>query len=226
MPYTQILFPRTQAISLFSLVPTLAIIFAINHSLAILFILLILWFFLFRPFDRTEILMFIIGSLFIVGQNYSVLKSGGFSFTHKDFLLMPYYEPFMWGFYYLHIKRFINEPSESKKLEIKAILGLLITGACFSIFAQNSNLLTIFSFLTTAVLLTMFHERYDLYYAGYALVLGFIIEVFGVFSGNWWYPDPDMLGIPYWFITMWISVGLLARRFLIPFTEWLSKKIV
>lgn len=218
-------FFRQQIITPLGLILTLITIYSINNSLVILSILLPLWFFLFKPLNKTEIIMFSIGSIFIIGQNYSVLKSGGFSFMHKDFLLMPYYEPFMWGFYYLSVKRFINEPPESKKLNIMALLGLLITGICFSFFPGNSDHLTIASIISTSVLLILFHEWYDLYYAGFALILGFIIEVFGVFSGNWTYPDPDILGIPYWFITMWVSVGLLARRFLIPLSEWVGKKI-
>ncbi|MDY7036269.1 MAG: hypothetical protein SV375_08940, partial [Thermodesulfobacteriota bacterium] len=75
------------------------------------------------------------------------------------------------------------------------------------------------------LLLLMFHKRYDLYYAVYALVLGMVIELFGVFSGLWHYPNPDILGIPFWFANMWMSVGLLGRRFLIPFTEWMAEKL-
>jgi uncharacterized membrane protein YoaT (DUF817 family) len=130
----------------------------------------------------------------------------------------------MWGFYYLNIKRFFREPAGTVTLETKALIGLALTGVCFSVFGQNKNLLLISTILSTGVLLLLFHERYDLLYAMYALILGFVVEIFGVSTGQWTYPDPDFLGIPCWFATMWISVGLLGRRFVIPFSEWLSAK--
>lgn len=225
MAVKHLIFFDQKAVSLLSLFLTLMVIFFLNHSFLILFVLLPLWFFLFRPLDKIEIIMFIIGSVFIIGQNYWVLKSGGFFFTHQDFLLMPYYEPCMWGFYYLAMKRFINESNTPQKIGIKPFSGLLITGLIFSFFSHNSDALIIASLVTTSVLLIWFHQKYDLYYAGVALAIGFIVEVFGVFSGNWVYPDPDILGIPYWFITMWISVGLLARRFLIPLSDWVTQKV-
>ncbi|MDY7034593.1 MAG: hypothetical protein SV375_00305, partial [Thermodesulfobacteriota bacterium] len=76
--------------------------------------------------------MFVIASISIIGQNYSVLKAGGFSFREKDFLLMPYYEPFLWGFYYLSMKRYIGEKAKAVPLSCKAFLGLALTSLTFS----------------------------------------------------------------------------------------------
>lgn len=210
--------------SVLGLFVTLIIIYVIGNPIFLVFILLPFWFLLFRPLNREDIIIFFIASLFFLVQNYAVLKSGGFSFRHKDILLMPYYEPFMWGFYYLFMKRFIAEPSENCRLQWKAFAGLVLTGFAFSFFAKNSDTLFISTLVSTSVLLILFHERYDLYYALYALVLGFIIEMFGVSAGLWTYPVPDFLGIPYWFATMWISVGILGRRLLIPLSERLAKK--
>ena len=94
----------------------------------------------------------------------------------------------------------------------------------FSLFSGNSLLLFAATSCSTGLLFVMFHERDDLAYGMTALVLGLIIESFGVLTGMWWYPQPDILGIPYWFATMWISVGVLGRRFLIPASEWLAQK--
>jgi len=207
-----------------SLICTLLIIYWVKQSFIILPALLIVWYFLFKPLNRTELIMFAIGTIFIIGQNYSVLKSGAFTFRQQDFLLMPFYEPVMWGYYYLSIKRFILEPEDKIKLSPKTFIGLLITSFCFSIFSSDSNLMTISSTISTFFLVFLFHDRYDFYYAGCALGLGFIIELFGVVSGNWSYPEPDIFGIPFWFITMWISVGILGRRFLIPMSAWLNQK--
>jgi hypothetical protein len=202
-----------------AIIVTFIIIHTISISSLIPFILLPFWFILFHPWNKTEGIMFIIASLFFLMQNYFVLKAGGFAFKYKDILLMPYYEPFMWGFYYTVIKRFISESSNTKVLGWRPFLGLAITGICFSLFSRNSDILLISTVISTCILFALFHDRYDFYYAICALVLGFIVEIFGVTTGLWSYPDPDFLGIPFWFATMWISVGLLGRRFLIPLAE-------
>lgn len=206
---------------------TLLLIHLIPYSYIIPFIILPFWYFAYRPLKRSEMIMFVIASIFIIGQNYSVLKSGGFNFKQKDFLLMPYYEPFMWGFYYLNMKRFISEQADKVRpvIGFKAFFGLLATGICFSFFSKSSDLLLISTILSTCILLVLFHKTYDIYYGLYALLLGFIIESFGVLTGKWSYPDPDFLGIPFWFATMWISVGILGRRLLIPLSEWIDKKL-
>jgi hypothetical protein len=214
---------RHRILYLVGIIGTVGVLFFFENSLIILAALLLFWLFLFFPLTRSEVFIFLFSSLFFLGQNYAVLATGGFSFKHKDILLMPYYEPFLWGFYYLTIKRFIAEPSPHVSLEKKAILGLVATGISFSLFSKDSDALLISSVLSTCLLLLLFHKRYDFLYAACALVLGFIIELFGVSTGLWTYPDPDFLGIPFWFATMWISVGLLGRRFLIPLAERLFR---
>src|SRR5204863_8970582 len=141
----------------------------------------------------------------------------------KDILLVPYYEPALWGFYFLSMKRFVAaERKESLSVSWKAVAGLVLTSVAFSLFS-DSRLLFFATVGSTALLLVLFHERRDLFYALYALALGFIVEIFGVSEGLWSYPAPDFLGMPFWSATMWISVGLLGRRFLIPATEWLAE---
>ena len=224
MQYLPDIFHNQKIKSLFSLLVTITVIHFIDQTFITLTILLPFWFFIFRPWNKTEVIIFIIASAFFLGQNYAVIKAGGFSFKHKDLLLMPYYEPFLWGFYYLNIKRFVLEVDKSVPFEKKSIFGLLLTALTFSIFSENSNTLFMATLLSTGALFILFHERFDFYYAAYALELGFIIELFGVSSEHWSYPEPDFLGIPYWFATMWISVGVLGRRFLIPLAEWIAIK--
>ena len=95
----------------------------------------------------------------------------------------------------------------------------------FALFSSDSRTLLVATACSTAFLFMMFHTQGDVQFAVYALVLGFVIELFGVFTGLWWYPAPDILGIPYWFATMWLSVGLLGRRFAVPAAEWLGARI-
>ncbi|MCB9772680.1 MAG: DUF2878 family protein [Candidatus Omnitrophica bacterium] len=202
---------------LIGFVLTLLIIHFVPHDIVLSpAILLVFWTILFWPWHTSERIMFAIAAVFFFAQNYSVLAMGGFTFKHQDFFLMPSYEPFLWGFYFLSLKRFIDDPAPLPRVEKKAIFGLILTAACFSIFANNSTLLLYGTVVSTGILFYMFHQRYDLQYALTALGLGFIVEIFGVQTGLWTYPKPDMLGIPFWFATMWCSVGLLGRRFLIP----------
>jgi lipoprotein signal peptidase len=213
--------------SVFSLIITLLLLLLIHNSSILPFLLLPFWLLIYRPFKRPELIMFVIASIFIIGQNYSVLKSGGFTFAQQDFFLMPYYEPFMWGFYYLNMKRFISEDTGKNRpvLRFKSFLGLAATGICFSFFSQSSDSLLISTIISTCILLLFFHKAYDIYYGLYALCLGFIIELFGISTDLWSYPDPDFLGMPFWFATMWISVGILGRRLLIPLSELIDNKL-
>ena len=137
---------------------------------------------------------------------------------------MPYYEPFLWGFYFLNIKRFVSEAPGSVVFERRAVLGLIATALCFSIFSSNTDMMLAATTLSTALLLTMFHQRNDIVYAFYALFLGLVVELFGVTTGLWAYPDPDFVGLPYWFVTLWLSVGILGRRFLIPVVESFTER--
>ncbi|MEW5744195.1 MAG: hypothetical protein AB1805_01965 [Nitrospirota bacterium] len=209
----------------FGMLATLGIVYLVENTLLAAAVLIPFWIVLFRPWGLDDALIFSIASLFFLGQNYAVLKTGGFAFTHKDVLLMPYYEPFLWGVYYLALKRFIGEPAVTVRLQWNAFFGLFLTGFCFSVFSGSSDMLWGATLVSTAVLFLMFHERYDLVYALSALVLGLVVELFGVSAGLWEYPDPDFLGIPYWFATMWLSVGLLGRRFLIPLAELAARRI-
>jgi hypothetical protein len=133
---------------------------------------------------------------------------------------MPYYEPLLWGFYFLSLKRFISgRAGDDVRANKASVVGLVATSLAFSLFSFDPRALLIATTCSTTILLVLFHTRRDIYYGLSALALGLIVELFGVSTGLWSYPVPDFLGIPYWFATMWISVGLLGRRFLIPVTE-------
>lgn len=209
--------------SIVSLIMTLGILYIFNSSLFILPLLLITWYFSLRPFGLEDFSVFVIASVFFLIQNYGVLAKGGFEFSKKEILLMPAYEPFMWGFYFLFFKRMWPECSRGGKLS-KGFIGLVVTSAIFSIFSQNSELLTVATVFSTIFLFVLFHQACDFVLAVTSLALGLVIEVFGVRTGLWSYPAPDIGGLPWWFITMWLSVGLLGRNFLFPLSEFLADK--
>ena len=218
MPYSQKL--RV----LFALACTSGVLYTVVHSLAVLIVLIALWSIIFYPWRLAEVFSFAIAAVFFLFQNYVCLKAGIFEFKVKDVLLMPYYEPFLWGFYFTALKRFVSG-ERTLRFQTQSLVGLLVTAVVFSLFSRTPSLFFPATIFSTLVLFGLFHTRLDFYYAGYSLMLGFIVELFGVSTGLWWYPAPDFLGIPYWFATMWINVGLLGYRFLIPLGEWLAGKV-
>jgi hypothetical protein len=202
---------------------TLGLISLVSSRPLVAIVLLLLWTATFFPLSRSELAAFAVAAIFFLIQNYVTLKAGLFEFTSKDVLLMPWYEPLMWGFYFTAVKRFIaGRPDEPVGLSWKAVAGLVVTSLVFSVFSKNPSHLLIATLGSTAILFALFHERRDLAYASCMLVLGFVIELFGVSTGLWRYPTSDFLGIPLWFATMWISAGLLGRRFLLPVGQWLA----
>jgi hypothetical protein len=211
-----------------ALICTLALLYIVPyHSLALLILLLLFWAAVFWPWRRAEIISFIIAAVFFFFQNYACLKAGIFEFKFKEILLMPYYEPFLWGFYFISLKRFVAQSPRGAargfSFEKKSVVAVAVTSVVFSVFSRHPSSLLPATIFSTLFLFMLFHTKLDLYYAAGGLVLGFIVELFGVSTGLWSYPTPDFLGIPYWFATMWLSVGLLGCRFLIPLGEWLAK---
>ena len=212
--------------ALFALGGTLAVLYSVPHSLGVLAILAALWGTIFYPWRSGELFSFVIAGVFFLFQNYVCLKAGIFEFRTKDILLMPYYEPFLWGFYFTVLRRFVSGRGGVFHFKRKCLAGLLATAVAFSVFSRIPSLFLAATVVSTLFLFMLFHTRLDFYYAVCSLMLGFIIEVFGVSTSLWSYPSPDFLGIPYWFATMWISVGVLGYRFLMPLGDWMAGKTV
>lgn len=204
---------------------TLATLHFVPDTLLVLAPLTVLWALLFYPFRPAELVMWVIAAMFFLVQNYVCLRAGLFEFRDKDILLMPYYEPLLWGFYFLSMKRFISGTAGNQAgFGWRSVAGLAATSTAFSLFSYDSDALFVATLCSTGLLLILFHTSRDLSYAMYALAMGVVVEIFGVSTGLWSYPEPDVLGIPYWFATMWMSVGLLGRRFLIPAAEWIAAR--
>lgn len=179
--------------------------------------LLVLWALTFRNLNRAEWVMYAAACGFFTAMNALSLQQGIFAFTDPDVLGMPVYELFMWGFYLLHVKRLLDGPVPIS-LPTRAwrvwILALLYASA-FATISDPSKLLAV----TAALLMTgllLFHERLDLAYVGYMVLLGAAFEYTGVLSGQWTYPGNPPGGVPPWFITLWGGVGLFLRRLVLP----------
>lgn len=120
----------------------------------------------------------------------------------------------MWGFYVLHCLRFLGgtAPRTSR-------LGAVALAVLFAVpFVTLSHpwLLLMASGSALMVALGFFHDRHDLAYLGYMVVLGALIEYCGVWSGQWAYPGDPVGGVPLWFATMWGGIGLFTRRLILP----------
>ena len=120
----------------------------------------------------------------------------------------------MWGFYLLHVKRVLGgEVPHDRRVQVWLLSALY--ALAFAAIADADRLLQV----TAALLLVgvyLFHQRLDLAYLGYMVLLGAAVEYVGVFSGQWSYPGNPAGGVPFWFITLWGGVGLFLRRLVLP----------
>jgi hypothetical protein len=196
---------------------SLLIVAAFPGNWAKLGALLVLWILTFRTLTKSEWILYVAACGFFTVMNALSLRQGIFAFTAPDALGMPVYEFFMWGFYLLHVKRLLDGPAPQgtpRQTGLVWTLALLYAGA-FAALADPNILLTATGVLL-AVGLLLFHERLDLSYAGYMVLLGAAFEYTGVLSGQWAYPDHPPGGVPLWFVTLWGGVGLFLRRLVLP----------
>jgi hypothetical protein len=193
---------------------TMAILALLPGNWAKLAALLLLWVLTFRRLSQVEAIFFVAVCLFFTAMNAASLKQGIFAFTAPDLLRMPAWELFMWGFYLLHTRRLLGGPAPQGKRAAVWVLALLYSAAFASI--HDGNVLLAVTGVLLAAGLVLFHEREDLAYAGYMVLLGAAIEYTGVWSGQWAYPGNPVGGVPLWFITMWGGVGLFLRRLVVP----------
>lgn len=196
------------------LIGTLAILALVPGNYAKAGLLLILWLATFGRSSRAEVVLFLIACCFFTVMNALSLSQGIFAFARPDILGMPFYELFMWGFYLLHTRRVINGPAPSGPGKPAWVLAILFAAA-FGLIPDQAILLWVTAVLL-AIGLAFFHECRDLAYIGYMVLLGAAVEYTGVHSGEWFYPNDPMGGVPLWFVTLWGGVGLFLRRLVLP----------
>ncbi len=213
MQYKFLLSPLVSQLAL-----TLLVIAFLPGNLLKLAVLLALWLISFRRFSRPEIVLFLVASVFFTVMNTLSLQQGIFYFTHPDVFGMPYYELVMWGFYLLHTRRMVGGRAPEQVTWPVWVLALLYALAFGSI--PDQTMLLIITAMLLVVGLILFHERDDLAYTGYMILLGAAIEYTGVSSAQWGYPGDPLGGVPLWFITLWGGVGLLLRRLVLPFVQF------
>lgn len=176
--------------------------------------LLICWALTFRALTQHELLVFLSVSALFSLMDVMAVRQGAFAFNSPDFMGLPVWEFFMWGFYVLHCMRMLNGPAPRGSVLPAAALAALFA-LPFMMLADPRFLLAA-SAAVLALALVFFHERDDFLYVAYMIGIGALIEYTGVWSGQWHYPGNPPGGVPLWFVTMWGGVGLFTRRLLLP----------
>ncbi len=194
---------------------TLLIIAFVPGNLAKLAALLLLWVLTFGRLSKPEAILYAAACVFFTAMNAASLKQGIFAFTEPDLLGMPVYELFMWGFYLLHTHRVLGGTAPTQGSRGAAWALALLYAAAFAVI-KDGNMLLIATGILLLIGLLLFHDREDLAYTGYLLLVGALIEYTGVHSGQWHYPGDPVGGVPLWFITLWGGVGLFLRRLVLP----------
>jgi hypothetical protein len=166
-----------------------------------------------RLTPRELLVMAGVNALFTL-MNLAALDRGIFRFDHPDCFGMPVYEYLMWGTYTLHTIRLLGGKPRSDRLILRYAAAVAFV-LPFAMIA-DPTLLVITSTTLLVGGLALFHDRTDLLYAGCMAVLGAVIELVGVGTGQWHYPDHPHAGVPLWSLTMWAGVGLFTRRLVLP----------
>jgi hypothetical protein len=202
---------------LLQVIATLLILGWVPGNWAKLLVMLAIWGISFVYLAPRELLAMAAVNLVFIVTNSAALKCGIFSFNHPDFLHMPVYEYFMWGFYALHAIR-ILDGRVGRNRWVTAIFAASVFALPFGIIADP---ILLFGASASVLLgcLVLFHEQMDLAYAGYMAVLGALIEYTGVWTGQWHYPGRHLGGVPLWFLPMWAGVGLFTRRLVLPLSR-------
>ncbi|HUY02590.1 MAG TPA: hypothetical protein VMV33_04840 [Rhodocyclaceae bacterium] len=194
------------------LLATLAVLAWLPGNAFKLFAFLVIWALGFGRITGPELLLMLgINALFVL-MNLGALHQGVFRFNRPDALGMPMYEFAMWGFYILNALRFLGgRPPRGRSW---VALGLAAMFALPFSTVGDATALTLVSAAILALCLAFYHERMDLAYVLYMVVMGAMVEYIGVATGQWTYPGTG--GVPLWFATMWGGVGLFSRRLLLP----------
>ncbi|WP_227816456.1 hypothetical protein [Nitrogeniibacter aestuarii] len=196
---------------------TLVVLAFVPGNLLKTLVLLGAWGVFFWPLQRKEAILFVAMSLLFVVMNYGALDRGVFFFTDPDFLLMPAFEFVMWGFYVLWLLRAVQPGVPAGSIRVP--LALAVVFSLPFMLVPDHVLLLVLSGSVVLVGLILFHERDDLMCAGVMALLGAAIEYVGTGVGLWGYSNPPAGGVPFWFVTMWSGIGLLARRLVLPIME-------
>ena len=194
---------------------TLLIVFFIPSNLARLLLLCIAWLCLFWPLHKKELIAFLVINIIFTINNHMAIQNGIFQFAEPDLFLLPYFEFVMWGFYLIHSHRVVK-PKWPQSWKAGPIILTVLFSMCFSL-SPNQDIL-LYSSSTVILLSTAIYRNKNAIQLGlYMIVLGALIEYFGVYFQLWNYPKPYPGGVAFWFATLWYGVGFYYYFILGPY---------
>lgn len=207
-----------KSILIFQLIATVLIIAYVPNSLMQVVLLFVLWAITFRTFSAREVILFVLTCVFFTIADIMVISKGVFQFTHTDIWGMPYYEPFVWGFYFLHGTRMLRGRT-SEKLTPGLLFALVFVLALSSI-PDETVLLTVAG-LIVCIALLIFRTKEDFLYTLYFIGIGCAIEFVGTKTGVWYYGIEHYYA---WWIVTWGGSGLILYRTIIPVCTYLERQ--
>jgi hypothetical protein len=150
---------------------SLAILAFVPNNVARLVAFPAWWLLTFRRPTRGEWLLYAGAAALFTVLDYLTLSVGKiFEFTHPDFLLMPCWEPLIWGYLLVHTIQMVDGPPPRGN----RIVALVWFVALALPFLDGANPVVLFgvSLALLAAGLVLFHEPYDFAHVGYFLAVG------------------------------------------------------
>lgn len=199
---------------------TYAILFLAPGAMLKTGLLLTLWIPAFAPWRKSDVALFVGASVIFTAMNTAAIHRGIFEFMEPDFIGLPYWEFFLWGFWVLHTHRTVGGSPASRPGRWE--WGLVILFALSFVLFQSATAVLLASGAVLAAALARWHAPEDARHVAHMLLIGTLLEYPGVALGLWRYPDPPAGGVPLWYATMWGGVGLFLRRWAVPLAARLN----
>ena len=184
---------------------------------------LVVWGTTMLPLSRKEWIAFILVNLNFVVMDIQAFHKGFFVFNDPDWMGLPVWELFPWGYFAVLLIRLF--PSDSKMPWHLLPLAMAFS-LCFSLI-QNQDWLIRASFAVLACMILLLGKR-SLPIVAFAFFYGGMFETIGTGTDQWSYPQPNqLLGFPLWGISMWVGTGLIIACILNPLLSlFLSLNII
>ena len=169
------------------------------------------FYFVYGVFSKEERYLFVGVNLFFMFMNYMSIVNGIFSFSSPDLIRLPWYEFFMWGIYVLHLKRvcelFFKKEFSNYQVSIADFVCVGLVVVVFSV-CKDKELVTLLPLLVNMFYLIYKKSKLLICSYVYFLIIGGILELAGTNSGQWSYPNPDIFGVPYWYVNVFGSFAI------------------
>jgi hypothetical protein len=180
-------------------------------------VLVAFWTATFWPLSRRELALVAIIDVFFTLMDVVTVRRGLFWFVHPDVVGLPYWEPFMWGFYVLNAERMCRLPGTRRPSALD-YASLIAFTATFPAIGAPLPLQLLPCALLVATALSRRDAR-DLVYMGYLTAMGLLVENVGTRAHLWRWRGA-VGAPPYNVVVLWAAVGLYLRRVFVP---WLRR---